>query len=127
LSQTENSSLLSLFSRFLTVGVVNTAIHWVSFFILTYFGLGQALSNLIAFFIAVTFSFFANGRFTFKSKVSLRRYLLFTSFMGFLAFSFGFIAEQTGIHEIVTLILFSATSLVVGFLFSKLVVFKRYS
>jgi putative flippase GtrA len=109
------------------VGVVNTAIHWVSFFILTCFGLGQALANLIAFFIAVTFSFFANGSFTFKSKVTLRRYLLFISFMGFLAFSFGFIGEQTGIHGIVTLILFSTTSLVVGFLFSKLVVFKRYS
>lgn len=125
LYKTERFSAISLFSRFLSIGVINTAIHWLSFFALTYFGYSQAQSNLIAFIIAVTFSFFANGKFTFNSKVSLGRYITFTTFMGGLAYSLGSLAELWGLHELVTLVLFSGTSLVVGFLFSKYVVFKE--
>jgi putative flippase GtrA len=125
LFKTKRFSTFSLFSRFLSVGVINTAIHWLSFFALTYFGYGQARSNLIAFIIAVTFSFFANGKFTFKTNVSLGRYITFTTFMGALAYSLGFLADFWEVHELVTLVLFSGTSLVVGFLFSKYVVFKE--
>lgn len=125
LLQKERLSALVLFSRFVSVGVINTAIHWLSFFMLTYLEFGQAIANLSAFVVAITFSFYANGRFTFKSKVSLRRYLTFTGFMGALAFSFGLVADFWELHGLITLVLFSGTSLVVGFLFSKYVVFKE--
>jgi len=107
------------------VGILNTAIHWVIFFILVRFDLSQSLSNLFAFASAVSFSFYANGKYTFKSKTSLRRYSIFTAFMGFIAFAFGSAADYLELPGLVTLILFSGTSLVVGFLFSKYVVFKK--
>lgn len=125
LHNTKRFSAIALFSKFASVGVLNTAIHWLSFFTLTYLGYNQALSNLIAFSIAVTFSFFANSKFTFNSKISVNRYLLFTAFMGALAFLFGFLADAWKLHEVVTLVLFSGTSLVVGFLFSRYIVFKE--
>lgn len=118
-------STIALFSRFLSVGVINTAIHWLSFFGLIYLGNDQARSNLIAFFVAVTFSFFANSRFTFKSNFSFGRYVIFTAFMGALAFLFGAMADFLGLHSLITLALFSGTSLVISFLFSKHVVFKE--
>ncbi|USW94951.1 GtrA family protein [Pseudomonas proteolytica] len=51
--------MINLFSRYATIGVLNTAVHWAAFFGAIYlFGLSQSISNLCAFCIAVTFSFY---------------------------------------------------------------------
>lgn len=125
LAQKGSHSLLSLFSKFLTVGIVNTAIHWITFYVLLKFDFSQSLSNLFAFATAVTFSFYVNGKYTFQSKTSLKRYVTFTAFMGVIAFTFGLVSDYFKLPGLVTLILFSGTSLVIGFLFSKYVVFKE--
>lgn len=104
---------------------MNTAIHWAVFYLFLKFDFSQSLSNLFAFATAVTFSFYANGKYTFQSKVSLRRYLVFTICMGLIAFILGLVADYFELFGLVTLILFSGTSLIIGFLFSKYVVFKE--
>ncbi|MGK5721441.1 GtrA family protein [Proteus mirabilis] len=77
--------MLQLFARYFSVGVINTLLHWVVFGIFVYLvTTTQATANLIAFIIAVTFSFFANAKFTFKKKATGRRYIAFTVFMGVL-------------------------------------------
>lgn len=54
--------VLKLFSKYLTVGVFNTAIHWFVFAVGVYmFSVNQAAANFLAFATAVTFSFFANA------------------------------------------------------------------
>jgi len=61
--------MYKLFARYASVGMINTAIHWIFFIIIHWLGANQAMSNMLAFLIAVTFSFFANARFTFKKKL----------------------------------------------------------
>lgn len=116
--------MLKLFSRYLSVGVINTAIHWAVFFILHFCGLNQLISNIIAFAVAVTFSFVANAYFTFRQKATSWRYIAYVAFMGGLAAVTGYISDAVAISPILTLIIFSAISLVVGFVYSKFFVFR---
>lgn len=117
-----------MFSRYVVVGVANTAIHWAIFFVFFQFlGQDQSVSNLIAFIAAVTFSFFVNARFTFRSAISSTRYLLYVGFLGLMSFLFGRLSDIFNLPALVTLVSFSAFSLFFGFLFSKYVVFRKRS
>ncbi|MDY0270907.1 MAG: GtrA family protein [Advenella sp.] len=114
-----------LFSKYFLIGVLNTLIHWGVFFLVyAVLGANQAVSNFVAFCIAVTFSFFVNAKFTFKSNASLRRYLLFVSFMGALSILVGWGADALGALPIITLVFFSGVSLFLGFIYSRYIVFK---
>ncbi len=116
--------MIQQLSRYLSVGVLNTLLHWVVFAcLLTLSAASQALANLIAFSVAVSASFFINSRFTFKAKATSSRYLAFVSFMGLLSLLTGWMADFLGLPPLVTLVAFSSISLVCGFLYSKYVVF----
>ncbi|USR59089.1 GtrA family protein [Lelliottia amnigena] len=117
--------MLKLFARYTSIGVINTLIHWVVFAVCIYvFNTGQALGNFAGFVVAVSFSFFANARFTFKSSTTTMRYMLYVGFMGTLSAAVGWEADRVSLPPIFTLILFSAISLVCGFIYSKYVVFR---
>lgn len=117
--------MIKLFSRYISVGVINTGIHWLFFGLLvTLFRYDQAISNVVAFIIAVTFSFFANARYTFRTKATGKGYILFVSFMGLLSFVSGKISDHYNINPLITLIEFSAISLICGFIYSKFIVFR---
>lgn len=114
-----------MFRKYFSIGILNTALHWLVFALcFAVFGITQATANLIAFLTAVTFSFFMNARFTFNKKPTGIRYLLFTIFMGILSLMIGHISDALNIYPILTLIIFSALSLILGFLYSKYIVFK---
>ncbi|WP_380179110.1 GtrA family protein [Kalamiella sp. sgz302252] len=120
--------MLTLLTRYVSVGVINTLIHWITFALgFSLLHLNQMLSNILAFIIAVTFSFFANAKWTFRTHTGLARYLAFTLFMGLLALTIGFLADKINCPPILTLITFSSTSLIIGFLFSNFVVFRNKS
>ncbi|WP_213989847.1 GtrA family protein [Sodalis sp. dw_96] len=115
-----------LFYRYVSVGIVNTLIHWAVFAIIRHeFTNNQAICNFIGFGCAVTFSFFANAKFTFKRESTVKRYILFVGFLGMMSIVFGLIADTLNIQGLYTLISFSVFSLVCGFLYSKYVVFKE--
>ncbi|WP_174507970.1 GtrA family protein [Klebsiella oxytoca] len=116
--------MLQLFARYTSIGVINTLIHWAIFGLIHAFGAGQSLSNLIAFSVAVTFSFFANAKWTFKAQATTVRYTMYVVFMGAMAAFIGWIADKMHIPAVMTLIVFSAISLVCGFLYSRLCVFR---
>ncbi|HDF8569948.1 TPA: GtrA family protein [Enterobacter hormaechei subsp. hoffmannii] len=117
--------MLKIFSRYVSVGVINTALHWLCFgALLHFFGVGQALANVIAFCIAVTFSFFGNAKWTFNAQATSGRYIAFVVFMGLMAALTGYIADVIGAPPIVTLVGFSAFSLIAGFVYSKFIVFR---
>lgn len=114
------------FFKYAAVGVLNTALHWVVFFgMLRYLGTDQALSNFGAFCIAVTFSFFMNTKVTFQSTATTTRYVLYVAFMGFLSILAGYVADSNAITPWITLITFSALSLLCGYIYSKHIVFKE--
>ncbi|MCR1565640.1 GtrA family protein [Mixta sp.] len=117
--------MIGMLTRYASVGVVNTAIHWVVYGLFCY-GLmtTQAVANLAGFAFAVTFSFFANAYFTFKKKATGPRYIAYVIFMGFLSYSVGGLSDKLGLHPIATLIIFSPASVIVGFLFFNYFVFK---
>lgn len=70
-------------SRYTVIGIANTFIHWLVFFLLSLVaGLSQALSNLAAFCVAASFSFYMNARFTFAARASVGGYLLFLGAWG---------------------------------------------
>lgn len=71
--------------RFAIVGGLNTAIDFVALFTLVALGLPTIASNLLSTTTAMTFSFFANKKFTFKdngknSKIQLIYFLIITVF-----------------------------------------------
>ncbi len=120
------AKLSATFYRYVAVGVLNTLVHWGVFALLFYLAAcGQASSNLAGFAVAVTFSFFVNAHVTFGSRVTLRRYVLYVAFMALLAFAFGALAEQVALPPLFTLVGFSLTSLVCGFIYANFIVFKE--
>ena len=114
-----------MFLKYISIGILNTGLHWI-FFGMSIFllNLSQSLANLIGFSVAVTFSFFMNAKFTFNKTPTGLRYILFTIFMGFLSYTTVLIADELNLHPIITLISFSALSLILGYLYSKWIVFK---
>lgn len=117
--------MLKLFAKYTSIGVLNTLIHWVVFAVCIY-GLhtDQVLANFSGFVIAVSFSFYANAKFTFNSSTTTLRYMLYVGFMGTLSASVGWSADMCGMPPLVTLITFSTISLVCGFIYSKYIVFR---
>ncbi len=117
--------MLKQFSKYFSIGILNTLVHWGITAGLFYFiGFSQALSNVIGFIVAVTFSYIMNAKFTFEKKPVLSRYLIFTLFMGGLSYVFGYAGDYFALNPFITLFLFSGTSLALGFLFSKFFVFR---
>lgn len=117
--------MLKLFAKYTSIGIINTLIHWVVFAVCIYlFHTNQALANFAGFVVAVSFSFFANARFTFKARTTTMRYMLYVGFMGTLSATVGWEADKVSLAPIATLILFSAISLVCGFIYSKFIVFR---
>ncbi|AAZ18500.1 bactoprenol-linked glucose translocase (flippase) [Psychrobacter arcticus 273-4] len=118
--------MLKLFGRYFSIGILNTAIHWMVFAVLVLFlDRSQAMANFTAFCVAVTFSFFANSKWTFKASATLSRYLIFVVFMGFIAVILGYIADTIKLPGLVTLVSFSIISLFLGFIYSHFIVFKE--
>ncbi|MDM2776833.1 GtrA family protein [Citrobacter sp. Cpo142] len=117
--------MLKLFAKYTSIGIINTLIHWVVFAVCIYvLHTNQALANFAGFVIAVSFSFYANAKFTFNASATTIRYMLYAGFMGSLSTAIGWAADKSGMAPIITLIVFSAISLVCGFIYSKFIVFR---
>lgn len=111
------------FLKYSFIGIFNTLLHFFLFYFLVFLSFKQALANLLAFLSAATFSYFMNAKFTFKSLYNFKKYLLFLLIMGILSFSLGFLADIFHLPALLTPIIFSALSLVLGFLLSKFFIF----
>lgn len=117
--------MLKLFVKYSSIGIINTLIHWVVFAMCIYaLHTNQAMANFAGFVVAVSFSFYANAKFTFNSATTTLRYMLYVGFMGSLSAAVGWGADLCALQPIVTLVTFSAISLVCGFVYSKFIVFR---
>jgi putative flippase GtrA len=117
--------MLKLFAKYATVGVLNTGLHWLVFTLLhAGFDLDQARSNLGSFCVAATFSFYVNARYTFRASATGLRYVLFMGFMGLCSWLVGYVGDVLHLPPLLTLVAFSAISLVLGFGYSSFVVFR---
>lgn len=105
------------------IGILNTGIHFFVFWTLSHFE-PQGLSNLIAFTVAVSFSFFANSVFTFKKELKFSSFCKMYLLMGALAYGSGVVGDVINIYPLVTFVCYCGVSYIVGFFVSKYFVFK---
>lgn len=111
---------LTIYARYLSIGVINTLIHGLAFALLhLWMGIVQVLSNVLAFFIALSFSFLANGRFTFRARLTVRRYVAYIIAMGSLSGALGYLGDREAWPALLTYVLFSLCSLVLGFIYAR--------
>jgi len=67
------TSLILQFIKFGIVGLSNTAISYIIYFLLVYFDLHYLIASIIAFFISVLNSFFWNNKYVFKKEAGQKR------------------------------------------------------
>jgi putative flippase GtrA len=114
------------FNRYALIGVGNTLIHWLTFLLLhLQLGLSQGASNLLAFLLAASVSYFMNAHYTFAVRARTRRYVMFLTGMGCLSLALGAFSDFARLPPWLTLVTFSMVSLIVGYVFSYTVVFRR--
>ncbi|UVM20866.1 GtrA family protein [Pseudomonas wadenswilerensis] len=114
------------FSTYAVIGIANTLVHWQLFFVLReVFALTQALSNLLAFCVAASLSFYVNALYTFAVSPSFGRYLLFMLCLGGVSLAVGWMGDHWRLHGMITVVTFSLISLTFGFLLSRWLVFRR--
>ncbi len=114
------------FSSYTVIGIANTVIHWQLFFVFrAALDLSQVVSNVLAFCVAASFSFYVNAIYTFSTPPSLPRYTLFIACMGSVSLGVGWLADRWQAPGIITVMVFSLISLVCGFLLSRCVVFRE--
>lgn len=107
------------------IGVLNTLCHASVFIVLVYIGhFTQSLANFFAFLVAVTLSYELNSHFTFTTPKKIKGYLLFTTIMGLISISIGWLGDKYQLYPIATFVIFSALSFILGFLLSKYWIFK---
>lgn len=117
--------MINLFLKYTSVGVINTLIHWLVFSVCIYgLHVNQAMANFSGFVFAVTCSFFINARYTFKAGTTTLRYMIYVGFMGALSLTVGRVADRLELNPVITLISFSLISLVIGFIYSRYIVFR---
>ncbi|WP_199885187.1 GtrA family protein [Pseudomonas bohemica] len=118
-------TLLHEFARYCIVGLINTGFHAVVFLLIhSLWGVSQTISNLAGFVAAVSLSFYLNARFTFQSYRSWRRYWTYCAFMGLVSLGVGALGDTLAWAPIVTLLVFTALSLILGYTFARRVVFR---
>lgn len=118
--------MIKQLSRYSLVGVANTAVHWIVFALLFMLGLNQATSNGLAFLVAASLSYVLNAHYTFDKKPHKKGYAFFVLSMGLVSIWVGWLGDVFAWPAILTLVLFSLISLVLGFAWSKWVIFKHY-
>lgn len=117
--------MITNFIKYVLIGFFNTILHISIFFTMyLFFNLSQSISNFIAFFITVSFSYFINSKCNFKSQYNIKKYLYFVLLMGLISIIIGFISDQNQIPPFATIIIFTLISLTLGFFLSKYLIFK---
>jgi putative flippase GtrA len=126
--------------RFGLVGLVNTAIDFVTLFSMHSLGLPVGIANIISTSTAFTFSFFANKRYTFRASGGnmVREILFFVAVTLFglwvlqnliIQLTLPWLSEVTGRAEsglFIAKLLATCVSLVWNYLFYARLVFKKH-
>lgn len=113
------------FPALTVIGIADALIHWQIFFVLcSAIGLTQAASNFGAFCVAAAFSFYVNLLYTFDSKTWVLGYVLFIALMGGTSFGIGAIADTRDWGGLLTVTVFTALDLMLGYYFFRFVLFR---
>lgn len=115
---------ISQFVSYCIIGILNTAVHYVVFYLTLKVVSLQFVANTLGFCCGLVFSFFLNSKITFKKQVSLFRFIKLGLANGFVAFLFGAIGDVFSLSPILTFVTYVIINPVVGFMLAKFFVFK---
>jgi putative flippase GtrA len=76
------------FIKFGIVGFSNTAISYLIYFVLVYFGLHYIAASIIAFIISVLNSFFWNNKYVFKRNKDQKRSIIHSLIKTYISYAF---------------------------------------
>ena len=116
--------------KFGITGVMNTAVDFIVFMLLSFFGLNAYLSQVIAYSCGMLNSYIINRSWTFKAKGSFfsrQMIRFFAANLLLLLLSvilLCFFTEQMGFIKIVAKLFSTAIIMIVGFIVNRLWVFK---
>jgi len=123
--------IIGQFSRFLTVGVFNTAIGYaVIFFAMVVLALSPELSNVLGYAVGLVFSFVLSKTYTFrsagKSHVEVLRFLLVFAIAYAANFAVLYVLLRlTAIHPVLCQILAGVAYIVCSYLLNSRYVFTK--
>lgn len=118
------------FIKFSMVGVVNTLVNWITFFILSNIGIYYIAANIIAYSIATTNSYFWNSKWVFKYE---KGSTIKSSFKFILLNLFGLalntsilylLVDFLNLKKILALIIATGVTMIINYFINKLWVFK---
>lgn len=120
--------------NYLIFGGLTTLVNFVVYFIAKWIGIEEWISNTIAWVIAVAFAYITNKIFVFESKTKGKKEILkeFASFFTCRAFSgildiglFWLLVEKFEFNDIIIKIILQIVVILLNYIFSKLLVFKK--
>lgn len=114
------------FAVFCVIGVVNTAISFVVFYICISLGAPQSVANLLSFVAGAVNSFLMNSRFTFQAPLRLARFVRFLALMSVLSFLYGAMGDYLSLNPFVTFISYAVLCPVLSFALTKFLVFSNH-
>ena len=112
------------FSIYALIGVLNTTIHWVVFYIFYSLNFEQSYCNLVAFVCAASFSYILNSKYNFKIELKTNKYIYFVIIMGVINYLIGLNSENIELSPLLTLVISSFLSLFLGFIVSNFFIFR---
>ena len=120
---------------YLFFGVLTTAVDFVAYYALTRFlAVGEGAANVLSQIIAIIFAFFTNKLFVFEDKKTDIKTLLsqFVAFGSLRAVTlllnsvlFIIMLDKLKMNDIITKIIISVIVIILNYVFSKLIVFKK--
>ena len=115
-------------------GVLTTAVDFATYILLTrLFSMNEDASNVIAQIVAIIFAFFTNKLYVFNDK-SMKLRVVLSQFAKFasvrlvtLVLNSGlfFVMNKMGINDIITKAVVSVIVIILNYIFSKLIVFRK--
>lgn len=115
-------------------GVFTTIVNLLIFYILTYFGFDENLSNIIAVLVAVLFAYFTNRKLVFNSSAvtfkdnfkEFYKFMLGRLFtMGVEIVGFYLLFNIIGIQELISKLTITILVIILNFFISKFFAFKK--
>ncbi|MEE0866236.1 MAG: GtrA family protein [Clostridia bacterium] len=121
--------------NYLIFGVLTTIVNFITYFVLVrILNSNETISNALAWIISVIFAYITNKIFVFNSKDKEMKIIIkeLISFIGCRAFSgildigmFYILVNLYKINDIITKIIISILVVVLNYIFSKLLIFKK--
>lgn len=118
-------ALVKEFMTFSCIGVINTIVHGIFYYIFYILLCVQAIANLLAFVMAVVCSFFLNAKFTFRKTPQWISFIKMFFFMSAVSYTFGYLGDYFTMHFMLTFILYSICNPILNFMIMKFLVFQH--